>query len=66
MAAPDVAPELLDVHLITIRWDNEEGRPICDLGGLSPWECVSILRATADQVLARVLQPRPSDEDPEE
>lgn len=44
--------------LITVRWEDDEGRPVYDLGDIDPWAAVTILRKTADNVEDSLLDPR--------
>lgn len=56
--------------LITVRWEDSEGRPVYDLGDIDPWAAVTILRLTADMVEESLLLPRdgkfPGPEDDED
>jgi hypothetical protein len=62
--------EDLDSTLITIRWSNEEGRPLYSIGTMDPWAALTILQVTADAVYDTLALPRdldaPLEEDPEE
>lgn len=46
-------------ELIIIRWDNDEGRVVYDLGDLDPWAASAVIR----QVLADVEDYLPSPRD---
>ena len=52
--------------LITVRYDDTEGRPIYDLGSTDPWAAVTMLRAVADAVEGWLALPRNIDDPPDE
>lgn len=48
--------------LITIRWDNDEGRIVYDLGGLDDYSAEAMVRQVADTLFERLPVPRDIDD----
>ncbi len=57
-------PDLSFDSLITIRWDDDEGRPVYDIGDLDIWSATAIIRAVLEAVEAWLPTPRDISEDP--
>lgn len=52
--------------MIIVRYDQDEQRPVYDLGDFDEYSAVEILRVVADYIEARLPSPRANAELPEE
>lgn len=62
----DLAASLGFSEIIVVRWDDDEGRPVYDLGEMDPWAAAEILRQVLKAVRGNLPYPRDTNDDPDE